>query len=39
MQPPLEAVMEWAGDRFEPTHGKAAQVLERARLVGHTRSA
>jgi len=34
---PLEAVIEWAGDRFERTHAKAAQMLERAKVAGHTR--
>ena len=34
---PLEAVMDWAGDRFERTHAKAAQMLEQAKTAGHTR--
>ncbi|OTA40733.1 MAG: hypothetical protein A6D92_13885 [Symbiobacterium thermophilum] len=36
---PLEAVMDWAGERFKKTRKKAAQMLERAKLAGHTRFA
>jgi len=35
----LEAVMDWAGERFKKTRKKAAQMLERAKLAGHTRFA
>ncbi len=33
----LEKVIEWAGERFEQTRKKAEQMLERAKLTGHTR--
>lgn len=39
VKPPLEAVLAWAGDRFERTAAKAAQMLDRAAKVGHTRFA
>lgn len=34
---PLQAVVDWAGESFGRTAQKAGQMLERARLVGHTR--
>ncbi|WP_374713547.1 hypothetical protein [Symbiobacterium terraclitae] len=39
VKPPLEAVLAWAGDRFERTAAKAARMLDRAAKVGHTRFA
>lgn len=39
LEAPLQAVLDWAGERFVRTAGKAGQMLQKARLVGHTRFA